>query len=289
MKAKHLCGISVALMLLFSTWGCGRKEISQPVSGDVTVPADTVFTVDTVQGRQYLAHMSLLYLPWNQVRVPVSVKISAPKSLSISGTAEFVRGKSVMISLRFLGMEVVSVFASDTDIVVVDKINKRYISEPTARFLGGFSVTPGNLQDLLIGRPFVLGCDDFMQSRQPMAFSVDGTGAWSVQPSTGIENLEYGFWFEPQDTLRAAVVQYHGKSPVAMIYGSPYITSCGPMASSISIKARAGDTDIDATLYWNWKKAKWGDDFVPRQPKVPESYSRVAADRILKMFRQASK
>ncbi|MDE7025570.1 MAG: DUF4292 domain-containing protein [Paramuribaculum sp.] len=273
------------LLLLVALYGCGGKKQAENVvpNTDTSGNIGATDVLNHGQGVEYLKNTCVNYLPWQQVRVPVSVKINSPKSLSISGTAEMVRNKSVLISLKFIGMEVAWLYVSDDVVVVADKMNKRYISESSSKFLGGFDVNTANLQDLLIGRPFVLGSEDISSvDTNRLSFVSDGGEGWSLQPLSEIENLEYVFWFEPMTVLNAAVVQYASKQPVALLYGAPVGTPSGSMASHVGIKANIGVTNIDATLFWSWQKAKWDDSFAPREPKVPDNYRKVDGASVLK-------
>lgn len=281
---QSLINIICLLFLAAAVSGCGNKKKpdggSQPSVSEISTPAHAI---SEEQGSEYLKSIIDQYKSWQQVRVPLSVKINSPKSFSISGTAEMVHGSSVLISLKFIGMEVAWLYVSDSNITVADKMNKRYISESPAKFLGGFNVNTYNLQDLLVGRPFVLGTKEIADaSVRKFTFTGDGTGAWSLQPESGMEGMEYGFWFEPQTVLNAAVVQFADKQPVALLYGTPVNTPVGPMASQIGIRAKIGDTEVDATIFWNWQRAKWGDVFEPREPKVPDSYRKVDGASVLK-------
>lgn len=281
---QSLINIICVLFLAAIVSGCGGKKKEEAgKTSSVTEISTPAHAISEELGLEYLKNVTGQYRPWQQVRVPLSVKISSPKSFSISGTAEMVRGTSVLISLKFIGMEVAWLYVSDNNITVAEKMNKRYISESPAKFLGGFKVNTYNLQDILVGRPFVLGTNGIAEATgQKFTFTGDGSGAWSLQPESGVETMEYGFWFEPQTVLNAAVVQFSDKQPVALLYGSPVDTPAGPMASQIGIKAKIGDTDVDATIYWNWQRAKWGDVFEPREPRVPESYRKVDGASVLK-------
>lgn len=219
------------LLLLVALYGCGGKKQAENVvpNTDTSGNIGATDVLNHGQGVEYLKNTCVNYLPWQQVRVPVSVKINSPKSLSISGTAEMVRNKSVLISLKFIGMEVAWLYVSDDVVVVADKMNKRYISESSSKFLGGFDVNTANLQDLLIGRPFVLGSEDISSvDTNRLSFVSDGGEGWSLQPLSEIENLEYGFWFEPMTVLNAAVVQYASKQPVALLYGARWVRQVDP-------------------------------------------------------------
>lgn len=281
-KAIYLL-LSLTMMLGAASCSRGKHPEKSSDTGSVSVSGNPAYAVDKATGAAYLKSVSERYLSWQQVKVPVSVKLSSPKSLSISGTAEMVRDSSVLISLKFIGMEVAWLYVSNGRIIIADKMNKRYIDESPKQFLGGFDVTTANLQDLLIGRPFVLGSGNLSETAAgQFTFTADGSGAWSLQPHSPLEQLEYGFWFEPQLELNAAVVQYEGKKPVALLYGSPVDTPAGAMASQLSLKADVVSAQVDLTIYWNWQRAKWNDSFSPRAPKVPDNYRKVDGATVIK-------
>ena len=144
----------VFLALLLA--GCGSSKKSgksneySPETGSVTPGA-----VSTDDCRQVLANYGL----WQRLKTPVTLRLYSPKSVSISGNAVMERGKSIMISLRFLGMEIGSLYVTNDSIQIIDKFNKRYVKEPLAQLLAGFPVNISNVQDLLLGRPFLLGSE----------------------------------------------------------------------------------------------------------------------------------
>lgn len=277
--------IMLLLSVMLNMVSCSGGKKSGEASGSSQLPESNTpaYSVDAATGAGYLKSVSAQYMDWRQLRVPVSVKLNSPKSMSISGTAEMVRDSSVFISLKFIGMEVAWLYVSNGRIILADKMNKRYIAESPAKFLGGFDVSTANLQDLLTGRPFVLGAKSLGEiSAEQFKFTADGSGAWSLQPYSPMEQFEYGFWFEPQSVLNAAVVQYAGKKPVALLYGNPVETPAGAMASQLSLKADVGNTGIDLTIYWNWQRAKWNEAFSPRIPKVSDKYRKVDGASVIK-------
>ncbi len=67
------------------------------------------------------------------------------------------RDRSVHLSLRFLGMEVASLMVTQDGIFALYKLERLYFAESISDLLGGFPTTVGNVQDLLLGRAFILG------------------------------------------------------------------------------------------------------------------------------------
>jgi len=226
------------------------------------------------------------YGEWERLRIPVNLNLRSPKSASIGGTAIMERDKSVLISLKFIGMEVGALYVTTDSILVVDKVKKRYFLDSTSRLLGGFPVSISNLQDMLLGRAFRLGV-----SRLSSAKSYDGElefvsgsvpRSWIFIPADAPDGIDYGFTFSPSDMLGALVIDVMGKVPVMCRYGAVANTPFGPFSKTFSVEAMAGK--VDATLEWNFSKARWNSDVDLRNISVTSKYTRIEVADVSKIL-----
>ena len=223
------------------------------------------------------------YSDWEKVKVPISVSLSQPAQISVSGTAVMERGKSVSISMRILGMEVASMYLSNDSIVILDRWNKRYVCEELRRFLGDFPISVSNVQDMLTGRPFVLGTEQLNASDAGvMEFEVDGQ-YWACKPKEMPAWMEYAFAFLGQSMV-SVTAGIAGKTPVVMNYSNEQITPFGPMAANVEVYAVAGSKKVDGTISWKFGKASWNGDVTLKPVNIPVGYNRVYAADILKSF-----
>lgn len=88
---------------------------------------------------------------WANVYMPVTVRLSAPMSLSLSGRATMVRDSVIHISMRVLGMEVAVANVTADSVQLVDKFHKYYFAESTSAMLGRHNMSIGKMQNIILG------------------------------------------------------------------------------------------------------------------------------------------
>lgn len=225
------------------------------------------------------------YGEWERVKIPLTVRIASPKQLSVGASIEMQRGEYIYISMRYLGVEVCSMWATSDSVTVVDRMHKCYVSEPVSGFLGGFPVNVSNLQDLFLGRVFVLGQSEVV-SKNITAGEIDTgmSGNYIFVPESVSDKLEYGFSLSDVNGLMSFMVQAGDHDPVKCFYGNPAVTGFGPVASDLKINAVAGKTGIDATLEYNISKIKWNTEVKKRELDIPGGYRRIPASDVMRMM-----
>lgn len=267
-----LAGMSISLI------GCGSKKQAQSTS-----PAQTVTTFTAADTHKSLDAYSR---PWDKLRMPLTVRLSQPKSVSISGTATMVRGKSLTLSFRVFGMEVAVLYLTQDSLLAIDKFHKRYVMEPLAPVLGGFPVNIDNVQDLLTGRPFLLGSDKTIAA-DASKFDIDVTSdsnIWTMIPKKMPSKVEYGFSFDSMLSLVALIVKVADKAPVDLTYSPAEQTPVGPFSPQIAIEAQAGKTAVAGTISYNFGKLKTDKAVDDRPIQQPGSnYERIPAKSLLKI------
>lgn len=235
--------------------------------------------------RVELRSMLSSYRQWEKMRVPLTLRLSKPKSISVSGTATFNRNKSIFISLKYFGFEIANIYATADSVIVVDKFNKQYAAESIGRFLSDVPFTMANLQDLLTGRIFCPGkkqasTDSFSQAD----ITVTTPQSWTMVPGDAPSGIEYGFSFNPADDLRGMIVRSGNHQPVTVGYDVQVITPYGPMSPEISVSYSTAKTSIDASIEWNLDKARWNKDVDLREPVISSKYRRITTEEITRML-----
>ena len=182
------------------------------------------------------------YTEWESMKMPVTLSLRSPKNVSIGGTLSMERNRSIHMSFRFLGMEVASLMVTEDSIYAAYKLERIYFAESIRDLMGGFPATVGNVQDMILGRPFVLGENNVALSQCTLA----GNGAtWTITPD---------------------------RSPMSMK---------GPMAGNTSISAKTSKTTFTGEITLNPRKADWGKGY-GKSWTVPKGYARVHAEDIIK-------
>ena len=226
------------------------------------------------------------YGQWEKLRVPVTLSLSAPKSLSVSGTIEMERGKSVLISLRYFGIEVGWLKVTQDRVTAAYKMGRKYVEEPVAELLRGFPLNVENVQDALLGRPFVAGFNNLsaynfnLLGIEPMD---DGLG-WMLLPEKPAQDIEYGFAFSA-DRLMALLVKAGQGEPVNVSY-APAVTDRGVMSSMTTVSALVGGkTQLNLSIEYDFNRAKFDGDAELRNVSLPAGYQRIPAASLLNLVK----
>lgn len=279
-KKSFLPALAI-IILTFALSGCGTK-IQTGTAGQYQQTLETGFPASETYCKNVLG----AYNEWTRVKLPVTVNLRQPKSISLSATATMERGKSITISLRFLGMEVGVLYLTSDSLLAIDKFNKVYVNEPLKPLLGGFPANISNVQDLLLGRPFLLGNENTLSSvinKFECKANAD-SDSWILRPKSFPSGMEYEFAFHPISSLSSLTVKAGKHGPVTVFFTQAVSTPSGPMAPAVNIETQVGKTAIDASIKWNFQKARWGSDIDVKKPTIPRNAERIPASKLLKML-----
>lgn len=186
---------------------------------------------------------------WERVRVPMTVRIEKPTSMSVSGTAIMVRDTSITLSMRFLGMEMAAAQLTADSVLVVDKLHKQYFTEKLDKVLEKVPLSLSLLQNVLMGRNFTI--------------------------PKGILPPDVTYEITENDSIITSLTICRGDtSRIEFSFDNHVASPAGPVASLISVKAN-GKKPIAASIEWNWNKAKWNNEVEPRTLTVSGSYTRI--------------
>ena len=272
-----------ALILLTALSSCGsKKQVAASSSA-------SSYTSASSSSASSDAAILANYSPsWDRLQLPVTLRLRQPKSISLSGTAIFDRGRSLTISLRFPIIGEVAVVQLTADsVIAIDKVGKNFVAEPLSGVLAGYPVTVADIQDLLLGRPFHLGSSGTISesiSKFDLEPSSTGRSAWLMIPKSHPDAIEYGFSLDDMFRLVAMVVKAGSREPVAVTYSYPVSTSSGIFASTLSFSAVLGKTAIDFFFFFFFGKAKWNSDVQLRELSVPKNYSRLSSASLMKVL-----
>ena len=163
-------------------------------------------------------------------------------------------------------------------------MGKIYIADDVRKLLKGYPVNVGDLQNILLGRAFILG-DGTIKSAN--GISVLSKGAtWEASPKCEIDGVNYYFTFNSvDDTLKLLTVLIQGANPVHCYYNNIDNSAAGKVAEELTISANANKQQLKASIKWNLKKAKWNTGATPKW-KAPKGYKRVNVEDLLNAINQ---
>lgn len=91
---------------------------------------------------------------WTTLYAPIDLNLHNPSKMSMSTRATMRNGEYIHLSMRFLGMEMATLYLNNDSIFFVDKYHKYLFAEPLADVLGQnySTMTIGEIQNLFLGR-----------------------------------------------------------------------------------------------------------------------------------------
>lgn len=279
-KPALILATAIAMLYGLMSTGCSSGKSTQSTPYPTEAPAD--IALQTPQQRYSALCQS--YGEWFDVSMPVKLSLRSPKRLSLSAKAEMKHGQWIYMSVRMLGFEVASIWVDNDSIHAIDRYHKAYLSESLHRLFGNSGATISDVQNLILGRGFILGNNGGMLTPE-LETKVKTEGSATellLLPSEQPAGIEYGFIMSPSENNIAAASVSIGEKYAATIKYSSFITTShsGVFASSADFDMVKGKK-IAASLNWDFTSAKWNTD-LKRQWKLPSGYSRMSADKILK-------
>lgn len=226
-------------------------------------------------------------LPWTQLNLPVKIAVKSPQKISLSGRIYMRRDRDIFITLRVLGMEVANMYVNSDSVYAADKLHKYYIAEPIKDIFAGASLSIGDIQDALLGRPFINNrgtLTDKMLSGVTLTDSPDNQ--WIMTPRSRINGkIEYQFKFSKESNALMSLVFNTGSKLYGCTYSSPAEIDGSRFMERIAIATKVGKTAIDATITFDFNKVKWE---VPSSARWrnPSGYKRITPAALAKSLKE---
>ena len=272
---KILC---IVLIIAMTACGSSKNTTSAP-SSSLYSDNDTTYLL-----LKHLGNATSKYKNWEDVVIPLEMALSQPKNLTISGRATMIKDKSLFISIRALGFEVATLYANTDSIYASYKLNKIYIAEDIKKFLTNYPITIGNLQDLLLGRAFMLGKGTMAyEMNKEMKLSL-GKDLWTASPHCDIQGVQYAFLFgNNSDELAMLMIDFNNKSQATCCYNPATTTVAGNVSNRVDLSTSLKSIPLKASISWDIENAKWNTGATIKW-KAPKGYRRIDANSLLKAF-----
>lgn len=221
---------------------------------------------------------------WTTLSAGGTIGISGSGNLSSKMQMRMERGKSIYISLRpLLGIEVGRLVVVGDSVIVIDKLHKRYIAANASLLSDGVPVDVTVLQDIFLGRPFVLGEGTFSKSLIGKVKMTNVDGTMVMEPRNQYAGFTYSFAFDGDNRIKSVDVTPAGAKATtySVTYGNVENTDAGLVAGSVSatskIKGKAYTLSIDYSgMGWN--------ESVKIDTKIPGGYTRIDSKQLLDML-----
>ena len=270
--------IAILIMLAAMMTACGtfKKAATVPdtTSTTTTTPNTVTDPVDAV-----IATLG----NWQTMQTGGNIKLSAGSSFSSAIQVRMVRDQAIFISLRpMLGIEVGRLLITADSLYAVDKVHKRYIAEKVSLLTSGIPVTVSDVQDMFLGRPFILGKGTLNETLKSQVT----VGETSPLVLTANESYKgYGYVFNFDKAGRIASLNIAPTKSAAAAYQVKYSDVRGTSAGNIahSIVADATIENKKMALSLTYKNIEWNGN-VKIDRSLPNGYSRMSARDLFSLF-----
>ncbi len=272
--ARSLTYMALAALLLTALGSCSgsRQTVSTGAPIYVSMSLDERFSA-----------LASEYSEWEDLVVPLKVELSGAAHYTLSGRASMRRGESILLSFRMLGLEVASLYLTQDSVFVAEKMHKYLFAESLSSLIGPTPLTVSDIQDLLLGRPFIAGRGTLTgQMRDEVTLQGD-SAAWSIAPVEAPADFAYSFSIPALTEGISALQVEAGDSPLECAYGQSPLTESGRVASSATIPFSLSGNRLSLSIRWDLNNARWNTGKLQNWSR-PHGYATLAKSDVAKLF-----
>lgn len=278
MKNKAIILSLITLAAMLTACGTFKKA--------ATLPQTTTTTPTTPQGvttDPYDAIIAKLG-DWQTLQTGGNIKLSAGSNFSSSIQMRMVRDEAIYISLRpLLGIEVGKLIITADSLYAVDKVHKRYLAEKVSILTSGIPVTVKDVQDIFLGRPFIIGKGTLNEALKPLVTVNNENGKTILTANEQYKGHGYAFAFDKSDHISSLDIAPQGSTTAAyqVKYNDVKKTKAGNIAHGIDATATVDKKKISFSL--SYKDIDWNGN-VKIDYDMPSGYKRMSAKDLFSMF-----
>ena len=221
---------------------------------------------------------------WNTMQTGGNITLKGGSSFSSSIQMRMVNDQDIFISLRpMLGIEVGRMLITADSLYAVDKVHKRYIAEKVSLLTAGIPVTVSDVQDIFLGRPFIIGQGGLDESSRSQVDIADEGKGIVVTPKEAYRGYSYSFAFDKSNRILTLNIMPQGSTTSAyqVTYADVRSTQAGNIAHSIKVNATVEKRKLDFSL--SYKNIEWNGN-VNIDRSIPKGYSRMSATDLFSIF-----
>ena len=272
--------IIILIMLAAMATGCGTFKKA------ATVPDTTTTTTTTPNAIADPVDAVIASLgQWHTMQTSGNIKLSAGSSFSSSIQVRMVRDEAIFISLRpMLGIEVGRLLITADSLYAVDKLHKRYIAEKVSILTSGIPVTVSDMQDIFLGRPFVIGKGTLDESLKNLVTAIDSGKDIYVKANEAFKGYGYAFAFNKSRHINLLSISPEGSlaAPDYVVnYSDVRSTQAGNIAHGLNAVATIENKKVSLSL--TYKNIDWNGN-VKIDRSLPNGYSRMSARDLFSLF-----
>ena len=276
MKSNLAKSAVIALTLLLTACGTFKKAANIPD----TVPTTPTTTADSDPIDAVISTLG----DWQTMQTGGNISLNAGSSFSSSIQMRMVKDEAIYISLRpLLGIEVGKLVITADSLYAVDKVHKRYIAEKVSILTSGIPVTVSDVQDIFLGRPFIIGKGTINEEAKSAISATREGNTIILTPSENYKGYGYAFTLDKNCRITSLDIVKAGSTTAdyQVKYSDVRGTKAGNIAHGIDANATVDKKKISFSL--SYKNIEWNDN-VKIDRSIPNGYKRMSAKDLFFMF-----
>ena len=278
MKNKlNILSLIIAATLLTA---CGTFKKTGAAKPDI----NTTTTTTTDDTKDKFASIVSTLGEWQTLQTSGNISLKGGNNFSSSVQVRMIRDEAIFISLRpVLGIEVGKLLITADSLYAVDKVHKRYIAEKVSILTAGIPVTVSDVQDIFLGRPFIIGKGTLKQEYNPTVTVTAEHNTTVLTPNESYKGYGYSFTFDKSKRITSLDIVPQGSSTAAyqVKFGDVKSTTAGNIAHDINVDATVEKKKMSFSL--NYKDIDWNKQ-VKVDRNIPSNYKRMSAASLFSLF-----
>jgi len=273
---KNNIAIIALLAIIMTACGTAKKATNVPSSTSTTQTTQTAITdpCDDI-----IATLG----DWQTLQTGGNIKLSAGSSFSSAIQVRMVRDEAIYISLRpMLGIEVGKLIITADSLYAVDKVHKRYIAEKVSILTSGIPVTVSDVQDIFLGRPFIIGQGTLSEALKSQV-TASSNSPLVLKAKESFKGYGYSFSFDKSNHISSLDIMPTGSTTAAyqVKYSDVRGTHAGNIAHAVNVNATIEKKKMAFSL--TYKDIDWNGK-VKIDKGISNGYSRMSARDLFNMF-----
>jgi len=273
---KNNIAIIALLAIIMTACGTAKKATNVPSS---TTTTQTTQTAITDPCDDIIATLG----DWQTLQTGGNIKLSAGSSFSSAIQVRMVRDEAIYISLRpMLGIEVGKLIITADSLYAVDKVHKRYIAEKVSILTSGIPVTVSDVQDIFLGRPFIIGQGTLSEALKSQV-TASSNSPLVLKAKESFKGYGYSFSFDKSNHISSLDIMPTGSTTAAyqVKYSDVRGTHAGNIAHAVNVNATIEKKKMAFSL--TYKDIDWNGK-VKIDKGISNGYSRMSARDLFNMF-----
>jgi len=262
---KNNIAIISLLAIIMTACGTAKKATNVPSS---TTTTQTTQTAITDPCDDIIATLG----DWQTLQTGGNIKLSAGSSFS----------SAIQVRMVRLGIEVGKLIITADSLYAVDKVHKRYIAEKVSILTSGIPVTVSDVQDIFLGRPFIIGQGTLSEALKSQV-TASSNSPLVLKAKESFKGYGYSFSFDKSNHISSLDIMPTGSTTAAyqVKYSDVRGTHAGNIAHAVNVNATIEKKKMAFSL--TYKDIDWNGK-VKIDKGISNGYSRMSARDLFNMF-----